>query len=485
MTLTDDRTPLSDRMQTFSTEDLTRIHEASLEILRRTGVNFNDKPIARRFKDHGFKTSGTIVFFEEKEIETALQSTVPEFTLHARNPSYTVDVGGENFICLPTGGAPNIADTEGNQRPATLSDFRKCCKLVQTSDQLNMGGYIMVQPNDIPPETAHLDMMLSYMTLCEKPIFGASGSGRAAMDAIEMAGILFGGKENLKQMPVMASVVNVMSPLQFSKEQADVIVAMARFGQPVVITNMILAGASGPVSLASLLALQNAEILAGIVLSQLVRPGAPVVYGSTSAPMDMKTMVSAVGAPETVKIASATIQMARFYGLPSRTGGGLTDAHLPDAQALSEGALMLSTVVRNGVNFIYHSCGQMGSYISMSFEKWLIDEEVCRMVRQMMAPVAITKETLDVDTICQVGIGGQYLTHPTTFQQFRTLSSPNLFNRKDFSRWHAQGARRVEQLASLKLSERLEAYEKPAIEPEIEAALQAYVTLRKKNREAG
>ena len=468
-----------DRMQVFSHHELTLIHDASMDILEKTGVDFNNDQAAAIFRQKGFKTEGTKIFFKEKDIYQALEGTVPRFRVHARNPKFSVDIGEGDFVFLPTGGAPNIALPDGRRRPATLADFRNCCKLVQTSDQLDMGGYIMVQPNDILPATAHLDMMQSYITLCEKPMLGASGCGSAALDTIEMAGIIFGGKEKLKHMPVMTSVVNVMSPLQYSSEQSDVIMTMALYRQPFVIADMILAGASGPVSLPTLLALGNAEILAGIVLSQLVSPGAPVIYGSTSAPMDMKTMVSAVGAVETVKIAGATIQLARFYHLPSRAGGSLTDAHIPDAQSLAEGVLMLSTVVRNGVSCVYHACGQMGSYISMSFEKWLMDEEICRMVRQMIEPIQVTKDTIDTDMVNEIGIGGQYLTHPKTFRQFRNLSQPLVFNRRDFSRWQADGLKRADQVASEKLAKRLADYKKPSMDQGMEDALNAYVHRQK------
>ena len=259
----------------------------------------------------------------------------------------------------------------------------------------------------------------------------------------------------------------------YSREQTEVILTLAEYGQPVIITNMILAGASGPVHIPSLIALQNAEILAGAVLSQLVRPGAPVVYGSTSAPMDMKTMVSAVGAPETLQITNATVQLARHYGLPSRCGGGLTDAHLADAQAMAEGALMLSTVVRNGVNVVYHACGQLGSYISMSFEKWLMDEEVCQTIRRMLTPLDFSN--IDTDLIDTIGIGGQYLTHPSTFAQFRNLSQPLLFNRSDRSKWAAAGGMRIDQACAAKLEKRLDAYEKPPIDPEAEKDLNRFV----------
>ena len=243
---------------------------------------------------------------------------------------------------------------------------------------------------------------------------------------------------------------------------------------------MILAGASGPVSLPGLLALENAEILAGITLSQLVSPGAPVVYGSTSSQMDMKTSTGPVGAPEAVVIASATIQMARFYNLPSRTGGSLTDSHFPDAQAMAEGSLMLSTVIRNGVNFIYHACGQMGSYISMSFEKWLIDEEIIANIRKILKPLTITNETIDVKTIKDLGIGGQYLTHPKTFQQFKNLSQPDLFTRDDYQKWSEKGCQPIDRVANEFLKKRLNRYEKPFLDSHVEKALWEYVDKKKR-----
>ncbi len=471
---------MSNRLQKFTREELTRIHDASMDILTNTGICFNSAAAIALFKKHGFCTDKDIVYFTEERIRKALATTCPKFTLHARNPEHTVLVGEDNFICVSTGGAPNIATPSGEQRSATLADFKTCCKLVQTSDQIDMGGHIMVQPTDIPPDTAHLDMISNYLILCDKPVCGGSGSGRTAIDTLEMAGIVWGGKEILKQKPVMASVVNAMSPLQYSGDQAEVIIEMARYNQPVVITNMILAGASGPVTLPGLLALENAEILAGITLSQLVSPGAPVVYGSTSTQMDMKTSTGPVGAPEAVVIALATIQMAQFYHLPCRTGGSLTDAHCTDAQAMAEGSLMLSSVIQNGVNFIYHSCGQMGSYISMSFEKWLIDEEIIANIRQILRPLSITAETIDVEAIKTVGIGGQYITQPKTFQQFKTLSQPCLFNRKDYQKWSQGGKKHIDQIASEHLKKRLDFYKKPALDSHIEKALLDYVDKKKK-----
>lgn len=235
----------------------------------------------------------------------------------------------------------------GERRPAILEDYRTCCKLVQTSDQLDMNGALMVQPNDVPAETAHLDLLLANTLMCDKAYVGLAISREAARDCLDMAAIVWDGPENLKKQGVMTTIVSVSSPLKYANDEAEGIIIMAEAGQPLVITDLVMAGTSGPVSLPSLLALANAEILAGIVLSQLAGPGTPVVYGSVSAPADMRTVTSAVGAPEAVVLASAVIQLAKYYRLPCRTGGMLTNAHCPDAQAAAEGTLMMSTAVRN------------------------------------------------------------------------------------------------------------------------------------------
>jgi trimethylamine--corrinoid protein Co-methyltransferase len=296
-----------------------------------------------------------------------------------------------------------------------------------------------------------------------------------------MAAIAWGGKENLKRQPVMAAIITASSPLKYSAEEAESIIDFSRLRQPLVITNLVMAGTSGPISLPGLLALANAEILAGLVLSQLACPGTPVVYGSISAPADMRTVVSAVGAPEAVVLSSATVQLARFYHLPCRTGGMLTNAHVPDAQAAAEGVLMMSTAVRNGANFILQACGQLGSYISMSFEKWLFDEEVCRMLRRVLTAMQITVDTIDIDTIKSVGSDGNYLTHPTTFNHCRNLYRPLLFTRDDYIDWYAGGAKQVFEVASEMLPERLARYTKPPIDEGLEQELREYVIRRKQS----
>ncbi|MCD4720621.1 MAG: trimethylamine methyltransferase family protein [Desulfobacula sp.] len=469
-----------DRMQELSIQNMEKIHDAAMDLLKNTGVSFNEEEALKIFKTNGHRVEGTTVFFEKSDIQKALKTAPRRFTVHARNPEKSVEIGEDDFVFLPGYGAPFVMDMQGNQRQATMEDYDNFCKLIQTSPYINMNGWMMVEPADMPSDTVHLDLNLSNMLLCDKPFMGSPTSRQGALDGIEMAGILWGGKENIMDKTVSVSLINSLSPLQFSDEMAGALIELARHNQACVVASLIMAGGSGPVTLDGVLALQNAEILAGITLAQLVRPGAPVIYGSTSSAMDMKTGALSIGAPELSKNIHLVAQMARFYNLPSRSGGGLTDALCVDAQAGVESALALSTAARSGINFILHSCGILGSYIAMSFEKFLVDEEACGMILNMLKPLALTDDSIDINVIKDVGIGGQYLTHPKTFKLCRTeFFMPTLMSRKNSDAWTKDGKKHIDQVAEDKVAQRLASYEKPDIDPKIEKQLTEYVEKRK------
>ncbi len=471
---------MNDRMQQLSPTDMERIHTAAMEILTRTGVAFRNQDALEIFKDRGFRTQGDVVYFSEAQVQSALDNVPGRFTIHARNPDKNVAIGEDAFVFLPGFGAPYIMEADGTQRPAVMEDHDNFCKLIQTSPHIDMNGYMMVDPSDMPKETLHLDLYLSNMLLCDKPFMGSSLSRQAVLDGIEMAAILWGGKEVLADRTVSLSQINSLSPLQFNGDTTGSLIELARHNQACIITSLIMAGGSGPVSLGGVMALQNAEILSGIVLAQLVRPGAPVVYGSNSSAMDMRSGSLSIGAPELSKNVHLVAQMARFYNLPSRSGGSLTDGLCTDAQAGVESTLALSTAARSGINCILHSCGTLASYMAMSFEKFIVDEEICALVRHMLKPVDLSPESIDVDSICQVGIGGQYLTHPKTYERCRTeFHMPGLMSRKNTYAWDKTGKKRIDQIAQDEVVQRLAAYEKPDIDPEIEQRLTDYVVNRK------
>jgi len=469
-----------DRIQELTDEQKTKIHDSSMDLLKNIGIVFNDDEALEIFKKHGLKVEGRTVFFEENHIKKALETVPSRFTVHARNPEKSLAIGEDDFVFAPGYGAPYVITMDGKQREAKMEDYDNFCKLVHTSKFINMNGWMMVEPSDMPPATAHMDMTLSNILLSDKPFMGSPVSRQGALDGIEMAAILWGGKDQILDSPVTVSLINSLSPLQFSEEMTGSLIELARHGQATVVASLIMAGASGPVTLDGVLTLQNAEILAGITLAQMVKEGVPVIYGSTSSAMDMKTGGLSIGAPELSKNIVYTAQMARFYDLPSRSGGGLTDSMSVDAQAGVESALGLYTAARNGINFILHSCGILGSYIAMSYEKFIVDEELCGMVQQILKPLPITDESIGLEMIKDVGIGGEYLTHPKTLQLCRTeFFLPNLMSRSDYDTWAMDGKKKTGELADEKVSHRLAAYEKPDIDPDIEKELTQFVVNRK------
>jgi trimethylamine--corrinoid protein Co-methyltransferase len=238
---------------------------------------------------------------------------------------------------------------------------------------------------------------------------------------------------------------------------------------------MPFAGTSGPVNLLALMAQINAEILAGNVLVQNISPGTPVVYGSIAAPIDMKTMSPAVGATESVQLSYMTAQMAGFYKLPCRTGGCLTDAQLADYQAGAESGLLMSTALRAGANLVFQACGLLASGASMSFAKWLLDEELCAHIRRVLRPLALQAKEVDIAEIEQVGIGGFFLTHENTLKHFRKLSQPDVFNRKNHVEWLSAGGDAADKAASKALARRMDAYCRPLMDQGLEQVLRDFV----------
>lgn len=468
---------MNDRMQTISDRELQTIHDASMEILKKVGVAFHEPEAIAIFKKFGAKTDDNVVFLDDKLVHKALESTPSQFTIFARNPEHNVTIGGDNLVFAPGYGAAFLVSRTGEQSHAVMQDYNNFCKLVQTSTYLDMNGFLMVTPWDVPEKTAHLHMLFSNLTLCDKAFIGCPLSRQAAKDAVEMAGIAWGGKDSLKTTPVMISLISAISPLIYSQEISAALIEMAQNGQPLVMTGGPKAGSTGPVTLAGVLALQNAQILAGITLAQLVNPGTPIAYGGICGPMDFRTGIIPDGAPEVSKIASATAQLAKYYSIPSRSGGALTDAHLPDIQAGLESALGLVTAAQSGIHLLIHACGLLGSFIGFSYEKFIIDEELCGMIRNLLQPIRISMDEIDVEMIAAVGIGGEYLTHQKTLERCRSeFFLTDLMNRLPYESWTNSGKKRLEEKAHVLVNQRLSSYKRPAIDPDIKKALSLYVT---------
>jgi trimethylamine--corrinoid protein Co-methyltransferase len=472
---------INDRMQALTQSDMTRIHDASMEILGRVGVAFDHEEALEIFQSSGFKLDGKTVFMTESDVQQALASSPPHFNLSARNPEKSVRVDQDSFVTAPGYGAPYVVTTTGERRKGTLQDYENFCKLIQTSPQIDVNGYLMVEPCDRPSKLAYLDMMVSNILLCDKPFMCSTASKQAVEDSLELAAMVFSGRQKIQDNPVVIGLINSRSPLQYGREMVASLIALARCGQPCIVTSVVMAGLTGPVNLAGALALQNAEIMAGLTLAQLVRAGTPVVYGSASAPIDMKTGALAIGAPELSIILSAAVRMARFYNLPNRCGGGLTDAHIPDAQAALESAFSLLTAVRNGANFILHACGILSSFMAMSYTKFMLDEEALAMIRRMMAPLEVSDDTLSLSSIKAVGIGGQFLTQPKTIERcWDEFFIPGMMKRKNYLKWHDGGSQRIDEIASGAVQRRLSEYQQPELDAAVVSQVSEFVAKRRK-----
>lgn len=464
------------RIQDFTEEQLDMIHEATLRIWLEDGIRFSDEEALDVFKRHGVKVYGDVVHIEEATFDQAIESVPSEFVLHARDPEKSLVIGGRNIALAPGYGCAFIIDSDGEHRKPRVEDYQNIVKLVQTSKVINVNGILMADPSDVKADDAHLYMLLENIRLCDKPFLGSSASRRAAVDSYKMASIAWGGADQLKDKPVMIGIISSLSPLKYSSEMAGALIEYAKMGQVAMVGGLMMAGSTGPVKLPSVIVLQNAEYLAGIVLSQLINPGTPIIYGGTSSITDMRRGTLSVGAPEFSILQNAQAQLAQYYDLPCRGSGGISDSLVPDAQAALESAIALNTTLRSGSNFILHACGILGAYIGMSFEKFIIDEEILSMLLRLYTPIEISEETLDLETIKDVGISGQYLTHPKTFQFCRSeFFQSKIAKRMDYSNWVAQGKKWMHEIAADDVADRMNDYKKPDIDPKIESELVDYV----------
>ena len=467
------------RNPNLSTAELTRIHEATLTILKDVGIRFQNEAALKIFKDHGARVDRDVVHLDGSMVESAIESAPQCFTLEGRDPAKSVTLGqdaegNDNLALAPGYGSCHILTADGELKHPQRADYDNFCKLAHTSPVLNMNGCLMVDPQDIDPNKAHLHMLHSNLTLSDKPFIGSSVSARAAEDSQEMAKIAWGG--DLGDRCVMLAVINSLSPLQYSLEMTDAIMAYARNGQANMLGGLVMAGATGPVQLPGTLVVANAEYLAGIVLAQLIRPGVPVIYGGTSTITDMRAGTPSVGAPEQNVFQRMQAQMARFYKLPCRGSGGISDTFLPDGQAAMESALALSATLNGGSHFIIQSVGILASYLAASYEKFIMDEEILAHLFHTLKPVEITDDQLNLETIQSVGIGNEYLTHPTTFQNFKTeFHMPPLRRRQSHDAWFNAGAKPIHQRAGEEVARRLESYQAPEMDLGIRRELDEYV----------
>jgi trimethylamine--corrinoid protein Co-methyltransferase len=460
----------------LSKHQIEQIHETSLRILGKVGIEFRFEPALEVLKKGGARVDGERVFFPARLVEEQIRKAPAEFTLYARNSDFDVVIGGNHMAFVPGYGAVFVTDLDIGRREGSLKDFENFVKLTDASPYQDICSGVVIEPTDALPEIRHAQMIYTAMKYSAKPFMGSAMGLQGARDSIQMASILFGSQNELSLKPRMISILCSLTPLVYDERMLGAIMEYARAGQPQLISSLGIAGATSPVTLAGTLVVQNAEVLAGIVFTQLIREGTPVVFAGASSGVDMHTGALSIGSPEMTLNTAATAQMARFYGLPVRSGGAVCDAKCPDAQASYESMMSLLTARFSGINLVLHSTGILESYNCMSYEKFIIDDEMCGMVKRIKRGYEVNPDTLAFDIIKEVGPGGHFLDKDHTFDHFRTeFYQPQLSDRDDFVSWQASGSPQSMERANKKYKEILETYEAPDLPADVDKDLLKFI----------
>lgn len=465
-------------VEVLSAEQVERIHQASLHILETIGLEFWDEETLDLWVAAGAQVDRATsrVRLERGLVMESIATAPASFSLRARNPERNLYIGGNYMAMAPGAGCPYVSDFERGRRPGTLAAYQEIVRLVQMCPPLHLVGGVMVEPQDVPVPLRHLEQVYSQFTLSDKVVITPARGREVTADCLAMAALVFGSLDE----PVQMGIINANSPLRYDSQMLGGLITYARAGQPVIITPFILAGAMSPITLAGALAQQNAEALAGIALTQRVKPGAPVVYGGFTTNIDMQSGSPAFGGPEGALALFAGAQLARFYGLPYRGSGSLNNAKTPDAQASYETQMTLWPAVLAHANLIHHSAGWLEAGLVFSFEKFMLDVEGLLMMGRLLDGIEVSDDTLALDALAEVGPGGHHFGTAHTLARFRReFYRPILSNRQNYETWVEQGSLDAGQRAHRLWQELLAGYEAPPLDPAIEESLREYIAYRK------
>ena len=463
------------------TEEALAIIEWNADtVLEEIGVNFPDNPAALAlWRAAGADVQGDRVRIPRGLARSLCQTAPGRIVQHARNPARNVEIGGRSLVLAPVYGPPFVRDAAGGRRYATIADFRNFVKLGYMSKWLHHSGGTVCEPTDVPVNKRHLDMLHSHMVLSDKPYMGSVTEPSRAADSVEMSKILFGA-DFVDQNVVMTSLININSPLTFDSVMMGALEVYARAGQACVISPFIVGGAMAPVSVAGTLTQVLAEVLAGVAYSQLLRKGAPVVFGAFVASIDMNSGAPTFGTPEASMVTYGAGQLARRMGLPYRSGGSFCGSKLPDAQAAYETANSLNMALLAGVNFMLHACGWLEGGLVSSYEKFVMDADQLGILHHLARGIDMSENGLAMEAIREVGPGSHYLGSAHTQANFKeAFWRSDLLDYRPFETWDEDGAKDTQALASDRVARMLGDYQAPARDEGLAEALSDYVARKK------
>jgi len=465
-------------IKVISEDQVEAIHQASLRILAEIGMDFLHPEGVSLLAEAGCAIEDQRVRFDPDWVVEIVGKAPARFTLHSRNPDRNLSMGDNSISFATVASAPNSSDFDGGRRTGNFADFTNFVRLGQHFNIIGLFGGYPVEPIDLSPATRHLDCLAAYVTLSDK-VFHAYSLGRGRiLDALELVRIGRGvSRETLSEEPSLYTVINTSSPLRLDGPMIEGLIEMARMGQVVVATPFTLSGAMAPATISGALVQQNAEALATIALVQTVRPGAPVMYGGFTSNVDMKSGAPAFGTPEYTKAALAGGQLARRYHLPYRSSNACA-ANAVDSQAAYEAEMSTWGAVMGHANLVMHAAGWMEGGLVASFEKFMIDVEICQMMSEFLQPLEIDDGA--IDAIAGVGPGGHFFGSPHTLERYETaFYAPLISDWRNFETWQQAGAPTAADHAHRRWQEALAEYVEPEFDDTLRAELDDFVGRRK------
>lgn len=469
-------------VEIVSADELEAVHLASLRILEEVGMDVLDPEARELLVAAGAQAEagGQRLRFDPAMVMERIATAPAQFTLHARNPEHNLQIGGDHVAFGSVASAPNVADLDRGRRIGSRRDYQDLLRLVQTFTTIHFAAGYPVEPVDIHASVRHLDAIRDSLVLTDKVIHAYSLGRQRNQDALELVKRARGIDEaTLQREPSVFSVINTSSPLRLDTPMAQGILEFSARNQVICVTPFTLAGAMAPVTVAGAVAQQNAEALAGAVLTQVVRPGAPFIYGGFTTNVDMQSGAPAFGTPEYMKAALLGGQLARRYGVPYRSSN-TNAANALDAQAAYESVFSLWGAIMGGVNFLMHGAGWMEGGLHASFEKLVLDADLLGMVSAFLDPLATDEAALALDAVREVGPGGHYFGAQHTQDRYRTaFHRPILSDWRNYEAWQEAGSPTADRKANRVWKALLEQYEEPAFEPDRLEAVDDFVARRK------
>ncbi|MFP6727630.1 MAG: trimethylamine methyltransferase family protein [Alphaproteobacteria bacterium] len=466
--------------EVLNEEGLARIEANADQLLQDIGIEFrDDDEVLNLWRGAGADVRDQRVRFPKGLLRQLIATAPTQFTQHARNPARSVEIGGDNMVFAPVYGPPFVRDMDGGRRYGTIEDFRNFVKLAYLSPHIHHSGGTVCEPVDLPVNKRHLDMVYSHIKLSDKPFMGSVTATERAQDSVDMAKLVF-GDEFVEHNVVMVNLINANSPLLFDGTMLGALKVYARHHQACVVSPFILSGAMSPVTVAGTLSQLLAEAMAGVALTQIIRPGVPVIFGTFVSSISMQSGAPTFGTPESNLLLLGAAQLARRLNLPFRSGGALCASKVTDAQAAYESANTLQATMNGGVNFVLHGAGWLEGGLCSSYEKFVMDCDQLGMMAVYAKGIDLSENGQAMDAIHEVGPGGHFLGCDHTQRNFeQAFYISGIADNNSVEQWEIDGSLDATARANGLWKQMLADYMAPELDPAIDEALGEFITNKK------